>query len=137
MKTVVEMYRKYVDLYLEQKASGTEKQFLVSKNDLDILQSAYQRRGYTDGYYRRHNGKEMLSLARPDARETLKKADACNERELQEKINGKLILSEGKSAKLYLSVEGEIRTDRDSERGCIGAKSFETADIGRKAGAPA
>lgn len=124
VKTVVEMYRKYVDLYLEQKASGTEKQFLVSKNDLDILQSAYQRRGYTDGYYRRHNGKEMLSLARPDARETLKKADTCNERELQEKINGKLILSEGKSAKLYLSVEGEYGRIETVSEGALVQKAL-------------
>ena len=96
----------------------------MSKNDLDILQSAYQRRGYTDGYYRRHNGKEMLSLARPDARETLKKADACNERELQEKINGKLILSEGKSAKLYLSVEGEYGRIETVSEGALVQKAL-------------
>lgn len=104
---VVEMYRKYVDLYLEQKAAGTEQTFAVDKEDRGLLHRAYQRRGYTDGYYRRHNGREMLSLTRPDVKETKNKEADLAEREIQEKINGKLILSEGKSAKLYLSANGK------------------------------
>ncbi len=106
VETVVRMYRKYVDQYLEQKAAGIDKPFTVNKEDRRLLYRAYQRRGYTDGYYHRHNGKEMLSLTRPNSNETNKDID-LPEREIQEKINGKLILSEGKSAKLYLSAAGK------------------------------
>lgn len=113
---VVEMYRKYVDLYLEQMATGKEQAFVVNREDRSLLHRAYQRRGYTDGYYRRHNGKEMLSLTRPDIKEIKNKETDFNEREIQEKINGKLILSEGKSAKLYLSANGKYgQIDIESE----------------------
>ena len=63
--TVVSMYRKYVDLYLERG----RKRLSVSKEDLKQLQSAYRRRGYCEGYYKQHNGKNMISLRRPDMSE--------------------------------------------------------------------
>lgn len=65
VSAVTGMYRKYVDIYL---ASGGEG-FHVSEKDIRELERAYQRRGYCDGYYYRHNGKEMLSLKRPKQEE--------------------------------------------------------------------
>ena len=58
---VTQMYRKYADAYL---ANGREK-FRVTQSDLQKLQEAYQRRGYSEGYYRQHNGKNMISFQRP------------------------------------------------------------------------
>nr|WP_322101255.1 U32 family peptidase [Sporofaciens musculi] len=58
--TVTSIYRKYADLYLEKGIKG----YKVEKADRDRLYGAYQRRGYTDGYYGRHNGKEMVSFQR-------------------------------------------------------------------------
>ncbi len=92
---VTGMYRKYVDIYL---ASG-EEGFRVSEQDLRELERAYQRRGYCDGYYFRHNGKEMLSLGRPK-QEVRGEWKACGK--LQEKISGKLMISSGKHVTLYL-----------------------------------
>ncbi len=94
--TVVSMYRKYVDLYLQ---SGREK-FRVAKADLDILQGSYRRRGYTTGYYHRHNGKDMVSFRRPEKEAKEASFIPCDK--MQEKINGKLILSAGERAKLYI-----------------------------------
>lgn len=94
--TAVSMYRKYTDLYLKNKAEG----FRVSDKDRNQLWSIYRRRGYSDGYYKQQNGKQMISLNRPE--ETAEEIKSIADYKIQEKINGKLILSEGSSAKLYL-----------------------------------
>lgn len=105
--TVAGMYRKYVDLYLEAGKEG----YQVKREDRRLLEEAYQRRGYTDGYYKRHNGKEMISCRRPDIDRKNKKAEGKKEDrknyKIKEKINGKLILSEGKRAKLCLEYKGK------------------------------
>lgn len=59
---VTSIYRKYVDLYLEKGKSG----FQVEKKDKDILMDLYNRGGFHSGYYKMYNGKEMLSLTRPN-----------------------------------------------------------------------
>lgn len=90
------MYRKYVDKYISE---GKEN-YAVDEADVNILMQAYQRRGYCDGYYYRHNGMDMLSLERP---QVLEHADTMPEiPQLQEKINGKLIIFPGKHAKLIV-----------------------------------
>ena len=94
--TVTAMYRKYTDLYLRNGRSG----FKVSRKDMEVLKQAYQRRGYCDGYYYRHNGKEMISFERPK-KETEVPAEVTNIQS-QEKINGKLIISSGECVKLEL-----------------------------------
>lgn len=99
VETVVHMYRKYTDMYL----NGCKK-FRVQKEDKEALLAAYQRRGYTDGYYHHHNGRQMISLERPRPANTAGEIAAAVSASpaLQEKINGKLILSPGKHAKLEL-----------------------------------
>lgn len=106
--TVVSMYRKYVDLYLNYG----RKKFMVSKEDMRTLQGIYRRRGYCEGYYKQHNGKNMISLKRPESSEETK---VIPEYKIQEKINGTLILSEGKYARISLEyknhcieAEGEV-----------------------------
>lgn len=95
--TVVHMYRKYADLYFTH---GKEN-YKVSENDRRILQSVYQRRGYSEGYYKQHNGKNMISFERPAV---LTDTAGCPKKDykMKEKINGELILSEESNAKLYL-----------------------------------
>lgn len=95
----VEIYRKYADLCL-----AGERPYQVSEEDRRRLLGAYQRRGYTEGYYRQHNGKQMISLKRPKAREYAEgtKDAAGALPEIKEKINGKLIFSPEKHVKLLL-----------------------------------
>lgn len=93
---VTNMYRKYTDLYFQ---TG-KKAFRVSEEDRRELERAYQRRGYCDGYYFRHNGKEMLSLERPRPETDREPAPDVK---CQEKINGRLVLSPGKQVTLSLS----------------------------------
>ena len=51
---VVSIYRKYMD------APGP-----VSREDRRTLMTLYNRDGFTDGYLRRHNGREMMAFKRP------------------------------------------------------------------------
>lgn len=113
--TVVGMYRKYADLWLKTGAcmdsagacrkdkKGYRESYKVSAADKETLFKAYQRRGYTEGYYKQHNGKNMISLQRPD---TLKEEERVWDCKIKEKINGNLILSPGRRAKLVLSCGG-------------------------------
>lgn len=55
---VVRIWRKYVDLYLEKGANG----YHVDPKDRKELLDLYDRGGQTDGYYGKHNGKDMLAL---------------------------------------------------------------------------
>lgn len=94
--TVTSLYRKYADLYCRKGRAG----YQVSTEDRERLLGAYQRRGYSEGYYRQHNGKEMISFRRPPGRE--EEIETFPDYKIQEKINGKLILSLGQSARLIL-----------------------------------
>ena len=65
---VSHMYRKYVDLYLEQGMEDYHK-FLKSqeyKKDMIVLQDVYNRGGFSEGYGKSYHGKNMMSLYRPN-----------------------------------------------------------------------
>lgn len=100
VSAVVQMYKKYTDLYLQNGRKG----YRVSVEDRETLKQAYLRRGYCDGYYHRHNGKQMISLERPKS--VKDREDAYLEQKIQEKINGNLIISPGKRVKLVLEYHG-------------------------------
>ncbi len=59
---VTAMYRKYVDLYFK----NGKKAFRVDLKDREMLMDLYNRGGSHTGYYKTHNGKEMVSLDRPN-----------------------------------------------------------------------
>lgn len=59
---VTAMYRKYTDMYLE----NGKKAFRVSEDDKEKLMDIYNRGGFSEGYYKQHNAKDMLSLNRPN-----------------------------------------------------------------------
>lgn len=59
---VTSMYRKYTDLYLERGRAG----FKVLPEDREMLMDLYNRGGFSEGYYKNHNGREMIALDRPN-----------------------------------------------------------------------
>lgn len=64
---VTSIYKKYTDLYLELKQNGKgKKDFSVSEKDKLLLMDMYNRGGFHTGYYKTQNGREMLSLERPN-----------------------------------------------------------------------
>lgn len=63
---VVEIYRKYIDLYLKD---GKEA-YKVTEKDYGKLTSLYSRSGFTEGYYKEQNGRHMISLKKPSYQST-------------------------------------------------------------------
>lgn len=113
--TVVKMYRKYADHYLKLQKEGKGKSsYHVSEADKRELLATYQRRGYCEGYYYQHNGKDMVSLKRPkNGRDGSAEEKPWQDIKVQEKINGILTLSVGNRAKLTVSC-GDVTVE------CIG-----------------
>jgi putative protease len=60
--SVVAMYRKYIDQYLNSGREG----FHVADEDIEHLMDVYNRGAFTEGYYNNRCGKEMVSLQRPN-----------------------------------------------------------------------
>lgn len=58
--SVTAFYRKYADKIL----MGTPKK--ISTNDIDQLKDIYNRGGFTDGFYKKQNSKEIMSLYKPN-----------------------------------------------------------------------
>ncbi len=58
---VTGIYRKYIDLYYE----NPNREWKIEAEDRRILNSLYIRSQVKDGYYFRHNGKEMVTLQQP------------------------------------------------------------------------
>ena len=59
---VTSMYRKYTDLYLKNGREG----YCVDPADREMLMDLYNRGGSSDGDFKQHNGREMMSLSRPN-----------------------------------------------------------------------
>lgn len=80
---VTAMYRKYIDLYTK----NPHQPYHVDPADEKMLKELYIRSDLCDGYYKRHNGKEMVTLRNPgysgSAQETI---DDIRERYLSKDI---------------------------------------------------
>ncbi len=61
---VTSVYKKYICQYLEQ---GTAQ---VHRKDQEALLAAGNRSGFTDGYFTRHNGPDMITMQRPNHEKT-------------------------------------------------------------------
>lgn len=101
---VVSIYRKYVDHYLKYGRDG----YKVDPADRKMLLDLFDRGGFTDGYYLRHNGREMVALKeKPAFRESnqalFDRLDSeYVEKKKQEPLSGHLIVKEGEPLKLLL-----------------------------------
>lgn len=58
---VVSIYRKYMDMYYDNPSENVS----ISKEDERILRSLYIRSEIQNGYYFKHNGKDMITLSSP------------------------------------------------------------------------
>lgn len=66
---VTAVYRKYIDYYYELRERLGDKEvsdaYQVSREDREILSTLYVRSQLQDGYYFKHNGREMITLTSP------------------------------------------------------------------------
>ena len=102
---VVSIYRKYADLYLEKGRNG----YKVEDEDRKVLLDLFDRGGQTDGYYKKHNGRDMIVWKeKPSFREGNNQLFDMLDREYVQKqlkvpVSGKIFLSEGEKASLILT----------------------------------
>lgn len=59
---VTSVYRKYTDLYLKNGRKG----YRIIPEDREMLLDLYNRGGFSEGYYKQHNGRSMIALDRPN-----------------------------------------------------------------------
>lgn len=93
---VVSIYRKYVDLL---KKNGPKK-YHVEDKDYKKLEQIYSRSGFNEGYYKQHNGKNMMTFKKPSY-------SGQNE-ELIKEINSRFVALDKK-----LKLDGYIRIAED------------------------
>ena len=96
---VTAVYRKYMDLYMRGERRP------VAKEDMEQLAHLYIRSDMKDGYLKKHNGKDMISLASPsyqgcDDGLVEKIHEKYCEGRLKQSINGVLNLTVGQPAEL-------------------------------------
>ncbi|MBO5291685.1 MAG: U32 family peptidase [Lachnospiraceae bacterium] len=101
---VTAIYRNYIDRYY----ANPEGTFEVEEKDLEHLKSLYIRSGLQDGYYHRHNGREMVTLRQPGyagSDEVLLQdiRERYLEKELQLPVRMKAFLRPGEPAVLSLT----------------------------------
>lgn len=103
---VVSIYRKYIDLYMEKGKAG----YAVSEKDYQRLLDLGNRSGFTEGYYKKHNGADMITLEQPGHKkgnEELQEQirNRYVQQEIKEKIKGNLILSKDLPATMTVQYE--------------------------------
>ncbi len=109
---VVSVYRKYVDRYLEYGREG----YGVEDKDRKMLLELFDRGGFTEGYYQKHNGKDMIALGeKPGIRRVDSGLFEYLDREFVEKkkkepVRGKILVREGEPARFFVEMgDGECR----------------------------
>lgn len=60
---VTNIYRKYIDMYLSNPSS-----YRIDERDLKLLHDLFNRNGFNESYYNQHNGRNMISLKKPEFR---------------------------------------------------------------------
>ena len=102
---VVRIYRKYADRYLEYGSKG----YQVDPEDKRELADLFDRGGFTKGYYKQHNGKDMIAVKEKPAfrkanQELFDRLDRLYVHgQVKEPIEGRAELKEGLPARLTLS----------------------------------
>lgn len=115
---VVSIYRKYIDAYLsdlayarglgkseEEARAYAKERYQVSGADVKKLMDMGNRSGFTDGYYYRHNGSEMITFGKPNHAKT-------NEN-LQNEIREKYIHVKSDSEEIKEKINGILRLKQD------------------------
>ncbi len=92
---VTAIYRKYASLFEE----GIP--YHVSDKDYQTLLGLGNRSGFTDGYFQKHNGRDMITFAKPCHTKTDSLQSICTLKS-KEEITGELVLKKGQPAKLSL-----------------------------------
>lgn len=109
---VVSIYRKYIDRFLEYGKKG----YRVDPEDQRKLLDLFDRGGFTQGYYRSHNGRDMVALReKPAFREGNQQLfDYLDQTYVQARpqipVDGWAVFEEGRPAVFTVSAAGHTVT---------------------------
>ena len=94
---VTALYRKYIDSYYQNPS----EKIRVSEEDMNVLKTLYLRTGISEGYYHKHNGKDMVTVSSPayngtseEVLETIKGKYLTGELKVKCSIECRLVLGE-------------------------------------------
>jgi len=96
---VTALYRKYIDRYYADPSAD----LTVAKEDMETLKALYQRTGISEGYYHRHNGRDMVTISSPAYNAT---SDA-----ILEDVRQKYLTS---TLKKEISMKCELTVDKEA-----------------------
>lgn len=105
---VTSIYRKYLDAYYK----NPKAKFQISEEDRELLRSLYIRSEIQDGYYHRHNGREMITLTKPSysgMKEEIGNRiyDTYIQTSKKAEVEGSVSLKKGQHIELQLSCQGK------------------------------
>lgn len=135
---VTAIYREYIDRYLEHPQAA----YQVSPSDLEELENLGSRSGFTEGYYQKRNGADMVSFAKPShTKKTAVKTDSflakANKKDVKRNLKGFLILSKESPAQFMLQcdedkivVTGEVVQAANQQRLTRGVVEEKIAQMG-------
>ena len=100
---VTAVYRKYLDIY-EKRGKQAYK---VDPKDQKALFDLFNRQGFTEGYFKKHNGKDMMAFKENEFREENKALyegirKAYIEKELKTRISGELTIKQEEPLRIRL-----------------------------------
>ncbi|MDD3360986.1 MAG: U32 family peptidase [Hespellia sp.] len=107
---VTSMYRKYVDLYFQ---IGREN-FKVEPMDKQLLMDIYNRGGFDEGYYKKHNSAGMISIDRPNHAGVLAFQVVS---QMNREVKGKALVEIHKGDILELTKEDNYTFGQDVHKG--------------------
>ena len=106
---VTAIYRKYIDLCYKNKMQSIR----VEKKDWEALKSLYIRTDIQDGYYKRQNGKEMVTIHKPsysgiDEEFAASIYEEYVKQPLKAEVSGFITLKKGQPAALQLMFKEHV-----------------------------
>lgn len=104
---VVSIYRKYLDMCLDDS-----KDYKVDSQDIQKLTDLFNRNGFNESYYNQHNGKDMISLKKPEFRKENKEftdylKDKYVGKKLKRSLDIKVTCVSGTPFRLETEIEGK------------------------------
>ncbi len=124
---VVHIYRKYVDRYLAQGRDS----YHVEPADKRALLELFDRGGFTEGYYKKHNGRNMIAPGKkPAFREVDQELFDYLDREYvnkksQRPVKARLVVREGEP--VCLELETDCRPKVNACKVCVSGAVVQTA----------
>lgn len=128
---VTEVYRKYMDFYMQGKRPE------IAKKDLEQLAHLYIRSDMKDGYFQKHNGADMISLYSPsyqgcdDALVERIHQKYCTDRKKQD-ISGSLLLLQGQPSQLTVTLGAQSVTVSGEEVQCAQKRPLTKEDVNKQ-----